>query len=472
MTDEFKMEAFDFTKFKSLGDDGKNDYIKQCFIPLATGDHIVFDEDLNHRILDQQTVKKVYFNRMDKNANEFYFNKYTEIKTLVCELNKPMIYGNKFNVCPSIKAKYRPYNEFSDDIKTSVELFLLYIKEVLASDNIQSYEYILNWLANMLKGNKNDACKYLKGGQGIGKSTISDFLKENVIGTDLFLETGSSPLKNKFNSILQGKLLVQFSELENFNKNEWASVSSVLKRFITSTTYTLEGKNENSIQINNVNNYILDSNNDAIKDDEGRRYFIADVSHKYQNNRIYFGKIRNSCFNDEVGNAFYSLMLDRNIDGFIPQNYPETKNKLNALSKRLDSSYMFLKDEYVLKKKSIYEKPKELFDEYLTYCNSNTVPKIHKKMDFISKLSEINLNYYKTSGTHYFKISLEELKQIADKNKWIHELDEEQTEEEEENQPQITEEYVQSLLQKIKDLENKITELQNDDDDDIIGRHF
>ena len=472
MTDEFKMEAFDFTKFKSLGDDGKNDYIKQCFIPLATGDHIVFDEDLKHRILDQQTVKKVYFNRMDKNANEFYFNKYTEIKTLVCELNKPMIYGNKFNVCPSIKAKYRPYNEFSDDIKTSVELFLLYIKEVLASDNIQSYEYILNWLANMLKGNKNDACIYLKGGQGIGKSTISDFLKENVIGTDLFLETGSSPLKNKFNSILQGKLLVQFSELENFNKNEWASVSSVLKRFITSTTYTLEGKNENSIQINNVNNYILDSNNDAIKDDEGRRYFIADVSHKYQNNRIYFGKIRNSCFNDEVGNAFYSLMLDRNIDGFIPQNYPETKNKLNALSKRLDSSYMFLKDEYVLKKKSIYEKPKELFDEYLTYCNSNTVPKIHKKMDFISKLSEINLNYYKTSGTHYFKISLEELKQIADKNKWIHELDEEQTEEEEENQPQITEEYVQSLLQKIKDLENKITELQNDDDDDIIGRHF
>ena len=180
-------------------------------------------------------------------------------------------------------------------------------------------------------------------------------------------------IKNKFNSILQGKLLVQFSELENFNKNEWASVSSVLKRFITSTTYTLEGKNENSIQISNINNYILDSNNDAIKDDEGRRYFIADVSPKYQNNRVYFGNIRKNCFNDDVGNAFYSLMLERNIDGFIPQNYPETQNKLNALVKRLDNAFVFVKDEYILRKKDIKVKPNDFFDEYKAYCLSKNL---------------------------------------------------------------------------------------------------
>ena len=94
-------------------------------------------------------------------------------------------------------------------------------------------------------------------------------------------------------------------------------------------------------------------------------------------------------------------------------------------------------------------------------------------MDFISKLSEININYYKTGGTHYFKVLLDDLKQIADKHKWIHELDEveEEVKVEVEKQIQFTEEYVNTLLQKIKDLENQLTTLQNDDDD-ILGRHF
>jgi molybdopterin converting factor small subunit len=325
----------------------------------------------------------------------------------------------------------------------------------------------------MLKGNKNDACIYLKGSQGIGKSTISDFLKENVIGTNLFLETGSSPLKNKFNSILQGKLLVQFSELENFNSNEWASVSSVLKRFITSSTYMLEGKNENPIQINNINNYILDSNNDAIKDSDGRRYFIADVSPKYQNNRQYFGKIRNECFNTEVGNAFYSLMLERNTNGFIPQNYPETENKKLALTKRLDSSYLFLKDEYILKKQEMKIKPKDLFDDYSNYCRNNKITRTHAKNDFISKLSEIGINYKKTGGNHYYKYTYEELQAIADKQRWIHELDEYETDAKEQNPIQYTESYVNSLEKKIRELEARLKERENiymeDEDEDEIS---
>jgi hypothetical protein len=39
---------------------------------------------------------------------------------LVCELNKPMLYDKYFNICPSIKAKYRPYAEFDDSIKSKV----------------------------------------------------------------------------------------------------------------------------------------------------------------------------------------------------------------------------------------------------------------------------------------------------------------------------------------------------------------
>ena len=42
----------------------------------------------------------------------------------------------------------------------------------------------MDWISNMLKGNKKDACIYLKGGQGIGKSTMSNSLKHHAIGRD------------------------------------------------------------------------------------------------------------------------------------------------------------------------------------------------------------------------------------------------------------------------------------------------
>ena len=69
---------------------------------------------------------------------------------------------------------------------------------------------------------------------------ITEFLKKFVIGLDLLLETGSEPLKSHFNGILAGKLLVVFEELENFSVNEWTAISSRLKRYITSSTYTIE----------------------------------------------------------------------------------------------------------------------------------------------------------------------------------------------------------------------------------------
>ena len=46
------------------------------------------------------------------------------------------------------------------------------------------------------------------------------------------------------------------------------------------------------------------------------------------------------------------------------------------------------------------------------------------KTDFISKLSEIQINFYKSNGYNTYKIDLIDLKKIADKNNWINECDE------------------------------------------------
>ena len=130
----------------------------------------------------------------------------------------------------------------------------------------------------MVKGFKNRAILYLRGGQGIGKSTLFEFIEKFVVGYDLALKSGSEPLISRFNAILGGKLFVYFEELETFNVGQWMAVSSRLKRDSTSDTIVLEDKHTKAYTTNNMNNYAILSNNDAIKDDDGRRYFILDIA--------------------------------------------------------------------------------------------------------------------------------------------------------------------------------------------------
>ena len=161
----------------------------------------------------------------------------------------------------------------------------------------------------MVKGGKNKSCLYLKGIQGIGKSTISEHLMKHVVGDALSLETGSDPIRTKFNEILGGKLLVTIEELENFSKYEWEAMSSTLKRMISSYRISLQNKGTKAYESDNINNYILNSNNDAIKDDEGRRYYILDISTHRQADEEYFNKLYNDCFNDNVGKHYFSIYI-------------------------------------------------------------------------------------------------------------------------------------------------------------------
>src|SRR5690606_13754303 len=119
----------------------------------------------------------------------------------------------------------------------------------------------------------------------------------------------SGPLKTKFNSELAGKILVIFEELENFSSSEWQGISTTLKRMITSPTLMIEAKGKDQKELKNLNNYIIMTNEDAIKDDNGRRYFILPISSKYLGNNNYFDKLYD-CFNNEVGKAFYSYLFE------------------------------------------------------------------------------------------------------------------------------------------------------------------
>jgi hypothetical protein len=123
------------------------------------------------------------------------------------------------------------------------------------------------------------------------------------------------------------KLLVIFEELENFSTNQWQGVSTRLKRDTTSDTCTYEDKFQKAFTAKNISNYIINSNVDAIKDDDGRRYFILDLSNKRKGDFTYFNKIYENCMNDSVGEAFFAYLMTVDLTGYHDQDFPTTKAK-------------------------------------------------------------------------------------------------------------------------------------------------
>jgi hypothetical protein len=421
------MENFDLNKIKNLSQNESKKYIDKYFIPLTNGDH-AFYINRKYEIMDDTVVKKTYFKRMTKELQRYYFEEKTDLRTLSYDVNKPTLYENYLNQCPTIKQTYKKYNEFSNDIKQKVDIILNHILEVYCSNRKDSYDFILKWFSNMIRGNRNNSALYLKGPQGAGKSSIvDDFIRHFVIGLELSYQGGSSPLKNNFNSELSGKLLVLFEELENMSKAEWMSVSCKLKRQITSKTIQIERKGKDIRDETNLNNYILLSNNDCIQDDDGRRYFILDISSKYIGNKEYFKKLH-SCFNDTVGQAFYSYLLEIDLKDYDPQSYPMTQSKLDSFSKRLDNVYKFIKDEFILKKKPINKITlSDLLEHYKDYCLQNGY-KPKDKIEFNKTLKNVGIICYKSNTCHKFDLTLDELNNISNKYHWIHDFDLDETE--------------------------------------------
>ena len=422
-------------------------YISQYFVPLKDGNHAVF-EDGKYTIKDEATVKKVYFNRMplyeikcgeetySTDLSKWYFNKYTGIRTVTYELNKDVFFEHdKINLCPQIKHVYQKYETFSDKTRAKVDIMMSYIREVLANGQEDAHTYLLRWLSHMVKGNKNDSILYFKSKQGYGKSTLLEFMREFVIGDDLSLETGSQYLLSNFNAVLGGKLFVYFEELETFSTAQWMACSSKLKRYATSLTIILEEKNMKAFTTKNMMNIIVASNNDAIMDDDGRRYFILDISNKRQiipncttprneENKRYWNDVH-SCFNNEVGHAFYCFLMEVDTTNYRPQDFPTTQSKLDSYAKRLETHENFLKYNYVLRRGELKTNVADLYAEYTDYCRGNGVVKPLTKIDFNKKLKEIGIESYKSNKeNNKLKVSVDELQEIAKCRHWVHETDE------------------------------------------------
>lgn len=442
-----KNQARDLQEYETLE---KIEYMKTYFKHLDNSDYVVLKYG-KYEVIPERVFNSVYLSKISSKELKARFRIEVDVKSITYELNKPLFFSDKINLCPSMKHKYTKYEQFTQEIKNNVEHCINYLREIWCSDNEEALDYILNWFSNMVKGRKNNTALYLQGPKGIGKSMFNNFIQNHVVGHNLSLETGSEPLKSKFNKILGGKLFVVFEELENNSIGQWYEISAKLKRWITSNTIVLEQKNEKSFTTKNINNYVLLSNHDSIKDDDGRRYFVLDLSTKYKDNFEYFGDFKKKCMNDKIGEAFYCYLMDRDIKNFNSLNFPLTQTKNDKKAERLHNLYEFIKFHYILRNKSILSTVGEFYDHYKTYCNG----KAETKITMNKMLKNININYYKSNGYNKYKVSLETLKTIAKKEHWIHDLDEIDVDDDDDDIERFDNERFDERIEKLEE-ENKI----------------
>ncbi len=254
-----------------------------------------------------------------------------------------------------------PFQSFPDNIKRNVHRILDHLRKVWCSNDDVQYQYVLNWLSCALTGSKRHTALFLKSGEGTGKSIVVEFFINHVIGQALGLITSRAQQLLGFNSMLLEKILVCLEELPSGSKNEWHSLSDILKDIITGGKLTIEKKYEDMIQIVNYISLIIITNNDnTIKfGKDVRRYFMADISHDYIGNTEYFNALADACSCLKTGEAMFMYMCEHYeiIKGTFQENIiPETLAKQEMKERNTSEILSFVKRYYIKRGKGIYDK--------------------------------------------------------------------------------------------------------------------
>jgi hypothetical protein len=227
------------------------------------------------------------------------------------------------------------------------DLFLRHIWEVLAGQNEDIYNYLLDWCAQLVQQPqvKPGVALVLRGLQGTGKGTFVDALGRLCAAHYLQI-TNSSHLLNKFNSHMKTALLVFADEAV------WAGDKAgegVLKAMITEKFSQVEHKGKDSVQLRNYIRLIMSSNADWVapveKDD--RRYFVLDVRDHHKEDAKWFGAIQRELDGGGLG-AFLHLLMERDISRVNIRKFPQTaaivEQKINSMDPLSSWWYDLLQD--------------------------------------------------------------------------------------------------------------------------------
>ena len=273
-----------------------------------------------------------------------------------------------------------PFYKFSKEIRDQVKLVINHMREVHCSSDKKQELYMMGLVLRITIGQKMRKSMFLYSGPGTGKTMLTWFLRNMVLGEKITTKTANERIiTGQFNKELEGRVLLILEEMSNSKSTDWITFANRLKDFIDSDTLTIEEKHKTSYPVTNITNLIINSNNSKTirLDKNDRRYFIPDISEKYVENGIgmdhYYAPLDKAIKNPEVGKAFYSYALEyvRLNPDFNERNIPMSKTKLMMISRDINPVHEFIKQKYICESSGIDVSSTYLYNAYKNWSQEN-----------------------------------------------------------------------------------------------------
>jgi len=164
--------------------------------------------------------------------------------------------------------------------------FLDYVNKIIAQKNPNILDWVLYWLADILKhpADKIGTALVLVGLPGSGKSILGAKIMRKIIGSNHSMQVNSiDAITGQFNMDSSGMLFIQCDEAMNSQRRADANK---LKSMITDPTRRIEPKGVNAYEIDDHTRYLFTSNerDNALAIVDGmadRRYSVFDTSDLY-----------------------------------------------------------------------------------------------------------------------------------------------------------------------------------------------
>ena len=258
-------------------------------------------------------------------------------------------YYNTFNGF-DIWNKYGEHEEFINNWKSKnhdkfINCFLRYLRHLTGNEEVKT-NYVINWIAFLFQFPeiRPDIILIFKGEQGAGKDTLV-LLISMIIGEAHSYDTENiSRILGNFNADIDGKIFTAINEL---SASDGYKYSSAFKAGVTNKKNTINQKNEKTFRQNNVNHFIVLSNQEkpAHVESTDRRSFVCNTGKELLNNRKYWTEFYNYMKDDEFILTIYKFFMTQDLTNFNIRDRPITKEFNVMKAQNIPVIYSFLKRE-------------------------------------------------------------------------------------------------------------------------------
>lgn len=218
-----------------------------------------------------------------------------------------------------------PKREASEKGVLGLNLFLQHCLENICANDIKLNEWFLDFMAHIFQfpGEKPEVSLVFKGSKGTGKTIVSEIL-DHLIGDNSVIIADKTHVLNHFNSIMEDKLLVTLDEAF------WSGdkgVEGVLKDVITGRKRVITHKGQEPYIAYVYDRIVIIGNEQWLvpATSDERRFAVFNVGEGKQQDRKFFGAMKDGLLNGGGDSLLMQFFLDRKIDKDGINVAPETE---------------------------------------------------------------------------------------------------------------------------------------------------